>query len=246
MASKKPPIEFRESEIEFLAEQDGIPERELKSELRNCFQCSAAVLRAYLAVVRYSGKPDHLVALCLVARPNSESEFVSRISEVFSKMFSSRQHLDIMLIDEAQEMNLSKVCRPFFCQSFGRASVGDNPDFYLVSSEGYGLESPRKCWCLRPLELMTRDDILLVKIDPPIIYRNPIAGELVIKQVVLAARHKGYSINSIQEWPFYVHVARLKRPDVPADGRLNSEDVETIAWAELYPSQAAADAEILS
>jgi len=91
--------------------------------------------------------------------------------------------------------------------------------------------------------LAARDDLLLVRIDPPIIYRPPTAGERAIEQVVLAARHKGYSIASIQEWPFYVHVARLKRPDVPPDGQLVLEDVETIAWAELYPNQAAAEAD---
>ncbi len=122
--------------------------------------------------------------------------------------------------------------------------VGDNPDFYLASSEGYGLESPRKCWAIRPLSLIARNDLLLVRIDPPIIYRDPAAGERVIEQAVLAARHMGYSINSIQEWPFYVHVARINRPDVPADGRLTPEDVETIAWAELYPTQEVADADL--
>lgn len=121
--------------------------------------------------------------------------------------------------------------------------VGDNPDFYLASSEGYGLESPRRCWRLRRVALTARDDLLLVKIDPPLIYRDAAAGERVIEQVVLAARHKGYSIASIKEWPFYVHVARLKRPDVPPDGQLAPEDVETIAWAELYPTQEAAEAD---
>ena len=93
VASKTPPAEFHEQGIEFLTEKDGVPERELKTELRNCFQGVPAVLRAYLAVVQYAGKPDLSVALCLVAQPNSESQFVPRIAEVFSKMFSSRQHL---------------------------------------------------------------------------------------------------------------------------------------------------------
>ena len=103
------------------------------------------------------------------------------------------------------------------------------------------MESPRKCWVIRAC-LMVRDDLLLVRVDPPIICRDPALGESMIEQVVLAARHKGYSLKSVQEWPFYVHVARIKGPDAPADGRLSPEDVETIAWAELYPTQAAADA----
>ena len=131
-----------------------------------------------------------------------------------------------------------------FHSSFGDSIVGNAPDFYLASSEGYGLESPRKCWVIRPLSLMARDDLLLVRVDPPIIYRDPATGERVIGQAVLAARHKGYSLKSIQAWPVYVHVARIKRPDVPADGQLTPEDVETIAWAELYRTQEAADADL--
>jgi hypothetical protein len=101
-----------------------------------------------------------------------------------------------------------------FHSSFGDSIVSGDPDFYLASSEGYGLESTRKCWVIRPLSLMARDDLLLVRVDPPIIHRDPAIGESVIGQVALAARHKGYSLKSVQEWPFYVHVARIMRPDV--------------------------------
>ena len=131
-----------------------------------------------------------------------------------------------------------------FHPSFDEPAVGDNPDFYLASSEGYGLELPRKCWRLRPLTLLGRNDLLLVRVAPPIIYRDPAVGERVTEHVVLAARHQGYSIASIQEWPFYVHVVRLNRPNVPPDGQLALEDVETISWAELYPNLAAAEANL--
>ena len=117
-----------------------------------------------------------------------------------------------------------------------------DPDFYLISSEGYGLESPRRCWRLKPLRLATRDDLLLVRVEPAVIYRDRNGIEFQLGQIALAARHVGYSISSINEWPFYVHVAKLNRADVPVDGFLNADDVETIAWAELYPTEETANA----
>jgi hypothetical protein len=45
----------------------------------------------------------------------------------------------------------------------------DAPDFYLASSEGYGLETPRRCYRLRRILGRSDDDYLIVKVDPPII-----------------------------------------------------------------------------
>jgi hypothetical protein len=92
-----------------------------------------------------------------------------------------------------------------------------SPDFYLISSEGYGLESPRRCWRLKPLRLATRDDLLLVMVEPPVIYRDRNGIELQLEQIVLAARHVGYSINLINEWPcrsmdFLTHLMSKRLP----------------------------------
>ena len=106
------------------------------------------------------------------------------------------------------------------------------PDFYLASSEGYGLEEPRGCWRLKSLRLKNGKELLLVKVHPSIHYLDKN-----LEQVVLAARHQGYSVTSIQEWPCYVHVARLMHADIPADCILKSKDLEVIAWAELYPDE---------
>jgi hypothetical protein len=109
--------DFIEPNIEFLAEQDGAPERELKAELCRSLEELTAVHRAYLAVVQYSGKSSRSVALCLVAEAGSESSVVPKIGVVFSRMFNPNEYLDIMFVNESQELILSQVCKPFFIQA---------------------------------------------------------------------------------------------------------------------------------
>jgi hypothetical protein len=106
------------------------------------------------------------------------------------------------------------------------------PDYYLVSSEGYDLHVPRRCWRISQLRLPTRDDLLLVRVAPPIIHENK-----ELEHVILAARHAGYTINQILEWPLYVHVITLKSGQMPPDRLLSVENIVTIAWAELYQNE---------
>lgn len=114
MANQTAPTDFIESGVEFLTEQDGVPERELKAELHRCLQDTTVVQRAYLAAVQYSGKSVRSIALCLVAEPGCESKIVPTIGAVFSKMFNPKEHLDILFVDDQQELKLAHVCKPFF------------------------------------------------------------------------------------------------------------------------------------
>jgi len=101
------------AQIQFLGEQDGIPERNLKQELVNFFLTYKTVQRAYLAQIRYNGWADG-VALCLVFPIGNEMEIVMAIQKLFSKMFGSHEYLDIIFLDKAQEGELSKCCATFF------------------------------------------------------------------------------------------------------------------------------------
>lgn len=114
------------------------------------------------------------------------------------------------------------------------------PDFYLASSEGYGMEEPRSCWRLKRLATDKRDDLLLTKIDPPLLGQKYGLGDRDVDVVLLATRHKGASLFPINEWPLFVHVARLLIESPQEQTSLREEDFESIAWAELYrsPSEA--------
>lgn len=112
-------------------------------------------------------------------------------------------------------------------------------DFYMASSEGYGLESPRRCRRIERLKGEDRDDYLLIGIDPPLNGQEFGLGGRDLDQVVIATRHQGESLFPIRRWPVYVHVARLLVPYERQEIVRNSE-MEPIAWAELYATEEAA------
>jgi hypothetical protein len=97
--------------IRFLHRQDGVPEREFMHAIAAVLQGS--VRRAYLARVEYSDTGTGAVALCLRATGPEES-LAKAIGAAFARMFGSSQHLDIVFLNDAQERQLERVCRPFF------------------------------------------------------------------------------------------------------------------------------------
>ena len=111
--SKKDPEEFQVPQLRFLGEQDGPPERELKCALAQCFQNDQSVITAYLARVAYGGE-SFAVALCLRAQLGPDRGLAEKVGKIFASMFGGHEHLDIIFLNEMQEAELAKVCKPFF------------------------------------------------------------------------------------------------------------------------------------
>jgi len=112
-----------------------------------------------------------------------------------------------------------------------------NPDFFLASSEGYSLEEPRSCKRIKRVRSDNRDDLLLVKIEPPIVGQPyGLAGQD-IDTLLIATRHKGNSLFPIKKWPVFVHVARLLIEDPERREQIHDNEFQSIAWAELYPTK---------
>jgi hypothetical protein len=106
-------VKRNEPGVNFLGEQDGSPERRLKTSLRRRFTEMRTVERAYLARVRYgTGRSD--VALALVTRGNEKDSVVKSVHEEFHALFNASQHLDIMFLTAVQESEICLVCPPFF------------------------------------------------------------------------------------------------------------------------------------
>ena len=113
--------------VQFVSEQDGPPERELKDRLAETLR-PMGIRKAYLAVVSYderkgpqnaAGDGNALattVALCLSLGDAAaeKHDIVQRASHDFASMFGPTQHMDIIFLTDQQELALSKVCRPFY------------------------------------------------------------------------------------------------------------------------------------
>lgn len=102
-----------EHAIYFLGEPDGEKERQLQCALRPELEAAEEVDKAYLARVAYASSDQNYLALCLrcLSVPPSLLENCSRI---FTELFGEVQTLDVVPIKAAQEMELIKVCWPFF------------------------------------------------------------------------------------------------------------------------------------
>jgi len=111
--SKNHPKELGVSQLRFLGEQDGPPERELKGRLSEFFRRDQLVSVAYLALVAYEDK-SIAVALCLRSQGGPDRRVAEDIGRIFASMFGGHEHLDIVFLSKAQEGELMRVCQAFF------------------------------------------------------------------------------------------------------------------------------------
>ena len=103
-----------EPRIEFLAEQDGPPERELKASLIEELRGASAISRAYLARVGYQPVGRAGVALCLAGARRDDPALVKRIGERFAAIFGQGNVLDIVFLSAEQEAEVARVCGAFY------------------------------------------------------------------------------------------------------------------------------------
>lgn len=101
----------RESEFEFIGEQDGATERALKLALAPILK-KYQVMRAYLARVRTGAVDEVSVCLCLIVDENKN--LVNDVAEVFGKLFGSHEHLDIIFLTGMQESKVAGICQAFY------------------------------------------------------------------------------------------------------------------------------------
>lgn len=98
--------------VGFLGEQDGPREKALKSALVTFFQSEDIVQKAYLARLDIGEK--HTVGLCLKADPLPDESYPDRIGELFIRVMGPGGYLHVLFLIEKQEIELTRVCRPFY------------------------------------------------------------------------------------------------------------------------------------
>jgi hypothetical protein len=121
----------------------------------------------------------------------------------------------------------------------------DSQDFFLASSEGYRLEEPRSCKRVKRLRSDSRDDLLLVRVEPPLIGQPYGLGARDLDTLLIATRHEGDSLFPIKSWPVSVHVARLLIQNPEQRELIHDNEFESIAWAELYQTEEDARIKVL-
>lgn len=115
MIREKSPKDFEEittSRLEFICEQDGPPERLLKTEIMKILQTDTRNTVAYLARTRLEGAVGVVLGLGRTSGP--DERIVARIGKAFASIFGGAEHLDILFLTELQEQQISQVCKPFF------------------------------------------------------------------------------------------------------------------------------------
>jgi hypothetical protein len=101
-----------------------------------------------------------------------------------------------------------------------------------MSSREAGAEwtKVRACWVNRRLVGPYHDQYALLEIDPP----APNTGD---RNVIVAPHSAGQLLFPPSEVPLPVYVYTLKRKPPGVDKPLASDDVELVAWCELYASR---------
>jgi len=112
--------------------------------------------------------------------------------------------------------------------------------YFLSSLESTKFSVTRECVFQRRLRFGTGKECVLVKVSPPVIGQEyAVCGD--VELFVLAARHKGRGLSPIKEFPCFVFIARPLIDDIGAREEIAKEDVEVVAWGELYRTKADAD-----
>src|SRR5215208_2234017 len=107
-------MERRDGRVEFLGEQSGSVEDPLKRDLILEFATRPDTRRAYLATVKFEAQTEATAALCLVSSRPDDKSVVMRIGEICRRRFAKDVALDIVFLTAEQELEVARVCRPFY------------------------------------------------------------------------------------------------------------------------------------
>lgn len=109
------------------------------------------------------------------------------------------------------------------------------PDFYLTTAgKNDSLASPRACWRKARLADDSRDDYLLVEIDPPLIGQKYGLGAEDIGHLLLSSKFESFSLFPVDHWPCPVYVTRILDDSILDTLTLTGDQVEMIAWGEIF------------
>src|SRR5262249_41645258 len=102
-------------DVQFVSEESGAPENEVKVRWRELLGRYPGVASAYLARVRYGSSDDVVVALCVRVKDSAAAKAAGgQCAAVFVGRFGSDRALDVLTLTDARERRLRSVCPPFY------------------------------------------------------------------------------------------------------------------------------------
>ena len=119
--TKRPPgpVELAEvvapRNVDFIGEQTDPADEQRKARLRLIFEQTPRVFRrAYLARVSYGEPGVSSVVLCVRNIDSIEQTLHKGFKHMFGEISRRGDFYDCMIMDEEQERELRKVCKPFY------------------------------------------------------------------------------------------------------------------------------------
>lgn len=112
--------------------------------------------------------------------------------------------------------------------------------YYLSSLDSYALESVRTCEILAFIQFDTGKPCAVASVHPPI-QGQQFGLSQDVRMVVLSTRHEGDDIRSISDFPCFVHVTRPLVTDIRDRSTVTAQDLENLAWGELYRTKSDAE-----
>lgn len=113
--------------------------------------------------------------------------------------------------------------------------MGKKPDFFLsAAGESDELATPRACWTIGRLTDNHRDDYMLIKIEPSLSGQKFGLGDKEIEHLVIATRHKGFTLFPVTEWPSFVYIARILDESIVKTGVMLPNQVEPLSWGMIF------------
>jgi hypothetical protein len=83
---------------------------------------------------------------------------------------------------------------------------------------------------------------MLVEIEPTLLGQPFGLGDRNVSRLILSARHQGYTLYPITEWPSHVYVSRILDETILETLVFTKEQVELIAWAMIFRTMEEAEA----
>jgi hypothetical protein len=107
---------------------------------------------------------------------------------------------------------------------------------YLSSLESTKFSDVREISVLEVWKFNTSKSCILVNVSPAI-PGNKYDKSDDLDQLILTSRHEGEDILSITKYPYFVFICKLKTPHKSSANIIGKDELEILAWGELYRTE---------